>query len=303
MNFRINSQNLFLTYAKCSIPKEDLLLALKGLCPNWKYIIVCEENHEDGQPHLHAVCQMKSRKDIINPRFFDLLTFHPKIESCKDVEASIDYVKKDNVYIEEGTPSLPAKKKKKLTNIEILAMDTVEAVEKDVISWKDAAKLEATKLLMANLKASALPIMENFILHSWDGLDLPLLQRPVKQRHYWLWSDRPNKGKTTFLQTLDEKARCSFYTTLEKYQVVRQDSQFVLFDEFAKGNSVKITVLNAICDGTFKYPVKGGKPTCPKFPTILICSNFQIHDIYPNSNGRVEARFVEIDLFNYSFKI
>ncbi|MBS2126226.1 hypothetical protein J8J04_00630 ['Fragaria x ananassa' phyllody phytoplasma] len=37
-------------------------------------------------------------------KYFDIDGFHPKIETARDIEKSIDYIKKDGEFIEEGTP-------------------------------------------------------------------------------------------------------------------------------------------------------------------------------------------------------
>lgn len=299
MNFRINTQNLFLTYSRCDITREDLCLALKGLCPNWRYILVAEEKHEDGAPHLHAVVQMKARKDIINPRFFDIRTFHPKIESCKDVSASIDYVKKDGRFIEEGTANLPAKKKKKLTNHELLTCDLKEMIDNDTIDVMQLEKIQRARLAYQTLGGNPNPTCATEIPNHWDGLALPLIDG--KRRHYWLYSSEPDKGKTTFQNMLNRLYRCSWYSCKQTFQSeINSDSQFLFFDEFGKGNSVKITDLNAMCDGSYQYPVKGKPSVRLNLPIIIICSNYCIDQVYKET-VTVYARFNEIDISNYSF--
>lgn len=76
MSFRIQSKNIFLTYSNVeqqgwdAFTKEELLEFLSSKCPGG-YVIVCQEQHEDGSPHFHAVMQFRRKPDIRNSRFFD----------------------------------------------------------------------------------------------------------------------------------------------------------------------------------------------------------------------------------------
>lgn len=277
------------------------MLALKGLCPHWKYVLVCEEKHEDGSPHLHALVQLKQRKDITNPRFFDLDGYHPKIEVAKDIEGSITYIKKDGNVIEEGIPSIPSKKKQKLSNKDLLEGDLKYYVDNDLLSLTQLPGILKARQAYAMISANDNPTCIQEIPNHWDNLSMPLYDHTVKQKHYWLWSSEPNKGKTTFQRTLRSLYRCSDYSCEEKFQQVKKDSQFLLFDEFAKGNLVTITKLNEMCDGTYQFPVKGQPAVTLVDPIVIVCSNFSISGCYNNSNGRLEARFNEINLSDYDF--
>lgn len=45
-----------------------------------------------------------------------------------------------------------------------------------------------------------------------------------KKRHYWIYSTEPNRGKTKFLESMDNNYRCSWYNKSEIYQHIHQDS-------------------------------------------------------------------------------
>lgn len=78
-------------------------------------------------------------------------------------------------------------------------------------------------------------------------------------------------GKTTFLNTLSNAYRCTWYNTAELYQTAYQDSQFILIDEYTTAH-LKATTLNQMCDGTYQYPAKGqGAKAIPAI--IIICGN------------------------------
>jgi hypothetical protein len=82
--FRINRKKVGLTYS-CPTTCEDNpiecsehlaeFLESKGACD----YIVCEEKHENGTRHYHALVNYVEKLDTTNERFFDLCTVHPNI--------------------------------------------------------------------------------------------------------------------------------------------------------------------------------------------------------------------------------
>jgi len=74
-----------------------------------KYAIICEEKHESGDPHLHAMICFSKKVDIRDPRYFDVEMFHPKIEPVQHVEKAKNYIKKDGNFIEYGSDEIAKK--------------------------------------------------------------------------------------------------------------------------------------------------------------------------------------------------
>ncbi|XP_028098226.1 uncharacterized protein LOC114297948 [Camellia sinensis] len=108
--FRIQSKNIFLTYAQCSIPKERLLEKIRALFttrgPN--YVRVAHELHEDGQPHLHALVQFPYRFQTQDQRFFDVTHdrnsrhFHSNVQRAYNHQNVLEYISKHGDYTEWG---------------------------------------------------------------------------------------------------------------------------------------------------------------------------------------------------------
>ncbi|AIJ03556.1 replication initiator protein [Coccinia mosaic Tamil Nadu virus] len=109
-SFQIKAKNIFLTYPKCPIPKEQMLDILKNIeCPSDKlFIRVAQERHQDGSLHIHALIQFKGKAQFRNPRHFDVVhphsstQFHPNVQgakSCSDVKS---YIEKDGDYVDWG---------------------------------------------------------------------------------------------------------------------------------------------------------------------------------------------------------
>ncbi|AFH68197.1 replication-associated protein [Hollyhock yellow vein mosaic virus] len=108
--FKINAKNYFITYPKCSLTKEDALSQLQNLeTPvNKKYIRICREFHENGEPHLHVLIQFEGKYQCKNNRFFDLVSptrsahFHPNIQGAKSSSDVKSYIAKDGDILEWG---------------------------------------------------------------------------------------------------------------------------------------------------------------------------------------------------------
>ncbi|ADV15520.1 replication-associated protein [Begomovirus jeskei] len=101
--FQINAKNYFLTYPKCSLSKEEVLSQLLNLQTptNKKYVKICRELHEDGQPHLHVLLQFEGKYNCQNKRFFDLVSphsstqFHGNYQGARSSSDVKSYVDKD----------------------------------------------------------------------------------------------------------------------------------------------------------------------------------------------------------------
>ncbi|ACY79444.1 Rep [Sweet potato leaf curl virus] len=108
--FNINAKNYFLTYPQCSISKEEALAQIQNIptAVNKKFIKICRELHEDGQPHLHVLLQFEGKFQCTNQRLFDLVSqtrsahFHPNIQRAKSSSDVKSYVDKDGDTLEWG---------------------------------------------------------------------------------------------------------------------------------------------------------------------------------------------------------
>nr|APD30668.1 Replication-associated protein [Sida mottle Alagoas virus] len=109
-SFCIKAKNYFLTYPRCSLPKEEALSQLLNLKTpvNKKFIKICRELHEDGEPHLHILLQFEGKFQCTNNRLFDMVSptrsthFHPNIQGAKSSSDVKSYVEKDGDTMEWG---------------------------------------------------------------------------------------------------------------------------------------------------------------------------------------------------------
>nr|AXA98694.1 replication protein [Pedilanthus leaf curl virus] len=108
--FQIYAKNFFITYPKCSLTKEEALSQIQNLQTpvNKKYIKICRELHENGEPHLHVLIQFEGKYKCQNNRFFDLVSptrsahFHPNIQGAKSSSDVKSYLEKDGDTLDWG---------------------------------------------------------------------------------------------------------------------------------------------------------------------------------------------------------
>lgn len=97
--FRVNARNIYLTYPRCNLSKEELLLEL-GKIKTFVNYCICQETHQDGSFHLHAILKYSKPVNCTSNRFFDIKGFHPNIQSARKVEDVLKYIRKDGNVIE-----------------------------------------------------------------------------------------------------------------------------------------------------------------------------------------------------------
>lgn len=107
-DFRLNSRSVFLTYPKCPLAPSCILESLQAnakygsLMKEWW---ISQEEHADGDLHIHAYIKFSEKLDLRCNRSFDVtcgdtsITYHPNIQSPKQAKAVIAYVCKGGVFI------------------------------------------------------------------------------------------------------------------------------------------------------------------------------------------------------------
>lgn len=102
MPFQLNAKNVFLTYPQCSISKEAMLYYLidKTTCDSAR---IGQEEHANGDLHLHAYLHSDEGFRTRDERYFDICGFHPNVQPCRKVSSVLDYVSKTGNYVDYGT--------------------------------------------------------------------------------------------------------------------------------------------------------------------------------------------------------
>ncbi len=105
-------KNFFITIPKSlKLTKTDLQSRL----PPYDYVLICQELHKDGEPHLHALVSLKkklSKSKMLHYLQKKLPEFSRRLDVgvVKSLRNSIDYVKKEDPdVLEDGAVKLPNK--------------------------------------------------------------------------------------------------------------------------------------------------------------------------------------------------
>jgi len=105
--FTLVTQSVLLTYSQCPAPRETVRDMIQAKVPVEKGVIGQEE-HQDGNKHLHAYIKFGKRLSTRDCRYFDIewegQTYHPNIASAKNAYGAVKYcVKEDKTPLEIGT--------------------------------------------------------------------------------------------------------------------------------------------------------------------------------------------------------
>jgi len=98
--FRLSAVNLYLTYPKCSIELSNFLFLLKEKLASFivKDYMLVKENHEDGNPHIHAFIKCYKKAEIKNPNYLDIqydsIVYHGNYQTAKKPNSIIEYLLK-----------------------------------------------------------------------------------------------------------------------------------------------------------------------------------------------------------------
>jgi len=138
MTFRLNAQQLFLTYPKCPLTPQQALDALSSTMRIDKYLI-CQEQHQDSSLHLHCYLKLQKKINLKDPNALDLPgpqdTYHGNYQGVRSAKGVIQYLKKDGNY---------------LTNID--GVEKEDPYQKAIGLAKDGDLAGAMKTLEANGK-------------------------------------------------------------------------------------------------------------------------------------------------------
>lgn len=267
--FRANAKQFFLTYPKCNLEKEELLKHIENL-HGINHYVISKELHEDGTPHLHAYFNFDKKLNIKDCRHFDINGFHPNIETVRDRQSCIKYIKKDKNFIEniifDNNPDNFIKRKK------------------DYDAW-----IEHNTLM--NLKEPEYPI-------TFMGQTINKPDPSIKKRHFWIYGP-PDIGKTYNINKTFKGLKV-FVRPSNKYPYEQYDNEdIIIFDDI---QNIRFDEIASITNTySIKTPVYGDIRYFNKFyklehtRTVIVVSNKPPE--YELKKA-VEARFNIINLYD-----
>lgn len=298
MPFELNTKNVYLTYPKCSVSTED---AYKDLFLRFtpEKLLVAHEFHADGTDHLH--CYMLLSKAICtkNCHYYDILGHHGNYQGCRSPKKVLQYCSKggdfkanfdvmlclSSVKPDRATIAGELLKKRPITEV-------VEEYPQLLFGY-NRLKLDVESFFFD--KVSSNDSLYHWLPNPW-GLLLSSRIR-TKKRHYWIYSDKPNLGKTyQFALPLSKACKVVIRTGDEPYwSGLSSDTECIILDEY-NAAIFKFYQLNAMADGTYAYRRFQMGVISLNNPLIIVLSNVSISIIYPNKCDLIYARFKEIKL-------
>nr|WAE42421.1 MAG: replication associated protein [Cressdnaviricota sp.] len=267
--FQLQGKNFFLTYPQCDLSKEDAAKEL-GHKLALDYLIIAQEQHKDGTPHLHALITAKEKAKISNQKFFDIAGFHGNYQTARNTDDVREYVKKaDMEPLEIGAYASNKQtevQKRASDNKKILTTSLPELVNNGDIS------IYSYKLLR-----------ESKMLYTLDSIDVP---EYMPKECLWIVG-KTGIGKSRWVRT---NFPGQFYEKSQnKWWDGYTGQKIVLLDDFdlkgeCMGHNLKIW---ADCY-SFTAEIKGGTIR-PMITHFIITSQYLPRDIF--CQGKDETKW------------
>lgn len=334
-NWQLRAKNIGLTYPQCIVDKSEMLKHLHTLVGKWDplLIIVSQEDHESGQPHLHAYIKIKKQLSTRNQRFFDFnkegRIYHPNIQTVRKDQSWISYITKDGHYetypsgYKPNTAWIKKQKDSKhsstLTDIVVqdiksnnLTAEKVyekypkfffqnqDKIERFIMFKHQKEVTEQNKKIFESIKEFVgNHELINQRIAGWLN-DNILKPHQFRQKNLWIWG-KTQLGKTQLIENLKKNGVTTYsidYTS-KFYDGMHDGIQLISFDEFKAQKT--ITEMNKLCDGsTCQLDTKGSHYEIKRPLPVIVTSNFSISGAYSNSDAdhleTLKGRFLEIEV-------
>lgn len=268
--FRLESKNLFLTYPKCDLSKEDIINELRRkLGENLKNYVVAEENHESGEPHRHVYLNLSNQIRTRDSRYFDIRGYHGNYQGCRGVSAVIRYCTKESDYT---------------ANFDISKYTS-----------KPPNREEIGRELLEGKKVSELVIKYPKLLFGYKRLcddiakfrsDIGMRREITNVRGTWIYGP-PGIGKSRKART--EFPKPIFIKQQNKWWDGYSGEESVLIDDFDKMGSGLSHYLKIWADRYECYGEVKGSTVYLNHLHIIITSNYSIEEIWSDDLVLCEA--------------
>lgn len=334
--FRLNAQNLFLTYPRCPVDKSEALRQLQAILP-LQWALVAQEHHQDGELHLHVAMRLRTKPNIRRQDLFDLIvdgkTYHGNYQSIKRLPAVIAYVRKSDpeplAHGEPPTIKTPCEKplKRKLSDsVAELIQSGASVTEvnkehpgfvlmnlmklKQYQTWTQTnAHLIPTRTCLSVTADGPLPAFMMKIV-TWLNTNLTG-PRVLRQLQLYIQGP-PMTRKTSLLELLRSKFRV--YTVPHEHfdDLYSDDYDLAVIDELDSGVRSPDWMFSFLDGSQMTLRSKGGQIVKQKRMPVILCSNHPAMSIF--AENRTEAfitrlsiavippgSFIDVEKIQFSF--
>jgi len=228
-------RNHFITIPQSSQDMIQLKTALQISSKNIIYNLIAQEDHQNGGKHFHINVAFKEPVPIktIHKRIIDVaghIGGSINYQNVKNVEATINYIKKDGKYLEEGTkpktgrPNLKVSLQEKINeDLSLVYNDETKTDEEKINEIKDKQPAYYTqhkdkiKNVIQETKIKdrfeyIIRSPENTTLNGWQQQLWELInQQPKTRRIIWIHG-KPNSGKSFMFNYIQDNFTKELYS-------------------------------------------------------------------------------------------
>jgi len=307
MPFRLCGKTFFLTWPRNETTKEECLANCLTLWDDASLVVVAEEEHQSGEPHLHAIISFAKRKDMkdCNAALDALTGKHGNYQSARSLIKTLRYVCKEGNFVSHGPmPDISEKVKcqDKIAKAILTGKLFKELVEDDpgycmvnkrkleeFIGWSKRQRLSEDLRPWVVPTITSVNVDAALTVQEWLHSNI-LLPRLPRQKQLWICG-RPGIGKSRLLGVLRTMLRCYDMPRDEEYYDGYEDGLYdlVILDEYK--HQKRLQFLNAWCDGQpLPLRQKGSQSLKSNNLPLIVCSNFCIEECYREGIGRDALR-------------
>lgn len=327
--FRLQGTNFFLTFPQCSVTKDTALERVQQLRHklkdgtlqplSLKGVVVAQEQHADGTPHLHLGLYLNERFRTSDPAFFDSIAQkHGNYQSMKCPKECLRYITKtDPSPLTFGTLPQYSEATRVSKSTEVAVKIRTGWTIDQVADWdpgyfmqnkkkiEDFASFSSLRKTRESKESLTLPIryvghhMATKTVIEWLNTNLFII-RPLKCPQLYLFGP-PNSRKTSLVMALRRFLRIYTMPLNEDFYDFYNDESvdLIVLDEF-KGQKT-IQFLNQWLDGQeVTVRVKCSQRLKRVNVPFMILSNYSVSDAYKNvSDDRLDSlksRLLEVSL-------
>lgn len=322
-SYRAEGVNWLLTFPQCSLTKQQALenITLKEDLAV-KAVIVGQEAHADGNPHLHIIVCLEEKLRTRKANYWDFVALkHGDYRVIKFPKKAYAYVtKEDKDPLIFGTiPNIFLESK----------MSKSDTVANSIIAGSSVASLVSTHPGFSLMNLTKIIAYKSYVTsvcntRSYKSLVSPILyhgtddstksiidwlngnlfeKRLFKQKQVWIYGP-PNCLKTSLLIKLEEFFRIYPVPQSEEFFDSYSDDSYdiIVFDEFKAEKTIQF--LNRFIQGGLSVclKIKGGQVWKQSNLPVIFCSNFSVAEVYHKANfmsvSALRERLTEIYVEN-----
>lgn len=263
-----------------------------------KYLVVGKETSESGTPHLQGFVTWKSPRSLaVSKR---ALGGEAHLEVARNIKASIDYCKKDDDFVELGTPPKQGKRSDLDIFLQAVKEDPKRALKDLEFRFEHATVFARYKAFAEDLIERSQPkkAVDLFPLRDWQrDLCAALNQQPDTRTITFIVDSAGNKGKTWFAfyyQSLHEDV--DIIIPGKKADMAHKlihHPRVVIFDapRSKQGEFIQYDFLEEVKNGYVFSPKYNSKIKTFKAPHVVVMMNE-----YPDMRKLSEDRYNIITL-------